>query len=255
MSSERSTASGKTRLMTPQERAAIIQRTPWPTSEEMEASVRRSREARLADVVKAGRLDQELERAVKARLDNWRHGSRGPIPATKTRWEKTLEAERARLAQPQPENCKEDPAEPAVQGKELQKLGKRGNAPRAVISWFGWKIEDLELISEETCREWMHRVQAMAEARGWVVERPGNNIDLIIGRSGRSIVPIEFFDFQRDWERLNEEFEFRFSGILWLMGEHHETLGDDAPHEVYIGGQKQYGDSSGRPQRHRIQPG
>jgi len=127
-----------------------------------------------------------------------------------------------------------------------------GSTPRAVISWFGWGIENIELFSEETCREWMHRVQALAEAREWVVERLGNNIDLVIGRSGHSILPIEFFDFQREWELLNEEFEFRFSGVLWLMGEHHETLGDDAPSEMYVRGQKKHGDSIGRPQRHRI---
>ena len=124
-------------------------------------------------------------------------------------------------------------------------------SPRVVVSWFGWEIQHLELMSEERYDEWFKRIHCLAAVRGWAVERLGNAIDLIFGQQGRSILPIEFFAFQADWDALNEQFNMRMSGFLMLIGEHHEVF-PDAPYELYVKGRRRFGDSIGRPQRHRM---
>ena len=123
-------------------------------------------------------------------------------------------------------------------------------APRMVVSWFGWEIEHLELISDERFEDWFKRIHGLAAVRGWAVERLGNAIDLIIGQQGRSITPIEFFAFQADWDTLNAHFDMRMSGWLMLMGEDHQYF-PEAPYELYVKGRKRCGDSIGRPARHK----
>ena len=120
---------------------------------------------------------------------------------------------------------------------------------RLVISWFGWDIAHFELISEETFQSWVDRLCEHCDARGWTIERLGNPIDLIFGCPSRSITRKEFFQFQKDWDALNREFAFRFSGFLFLMN---ATGGydKDLPREMYSLGSIRRGDSIGRPSRH-----
>jgi hypothetical protein len=122
--------------------------------------------------------------------------------------------------------------------------------PRFVISWFGWDLRDMELLSDELMEAWVHRLEQLCEHQYWRIERLGNPIDLIIGSRGRSITPREFFAFQIEWDRLNEQFGFRFSGVLNLVDERHEWAASD-PWECYVQGRVTAGDSIGRPSRHR----
>ena len=123
-------------------------------------------------------------------------------------------------------------------------------APRMVISWFGWGIVLMESIPDEAFTRWFALLDLLCEARGWAIERLGSAIDLIFGCRMRSITRQEFFAFQREWDSLNNEFDFRFSGMLLLMSDSGEH-GGDLPFERYIAGAKQDGDSIGRPLRHQ----
>jgi hypothetical protein len=122
---------------------------------------------------------------------------------------------------------------------------------RFVISWFGYDLQHLELVPEERLDDWLDAVESLCERRYWRIERLGNPIDLIFGAPYRSIAPRDFFDFQRDWDALNEEYDFKFSGVFSLMD-------DDDPKKLnvlcewYVRGRVRSGDSIGRPSRHRV---
>lgn len=124
---------------------------------------------------------------------------------------------------------------------------------RLLISWFGWDIRDYELISYEAMLHQLGCIEKLAVSLGLEIERRGNNIDFIIGKPGRSVSNWEFFRFQREWERLNEQHGFRMSGLLWLMSEDLD-LDPQLPQECYRLGIKTYGDSIGRPRRHLLCP-
>ena len=124
------------------------------------------------------------------------------------------------------------------------------DSERLVVSWFGWDIAHHELISEDAFQAWVVRLREICHARGWVIERLGSAIDLIFGCPTRSITRREFFQFQRDWDALNREFGFRFSGLLGLITATNKHSGD-LPLETYVAGSKRHGDSIGRPQRHQ----
>ena len=124
------------------------------------------------------------------------------------------------------------------------------DSERLLISWFGSDIAFMELISDETFRRWLARLDELCLARGWIIERRGNPIDLIFGCLARSITRREFFQFQRDWDALNQEFGFRFSGALYLMTATNKHDGD-LPFEIYVAGTKRHGDSIGKPSRRR----
>lgn len=122
---------------------------------------------------------------------------------------------------------------------------------RFVISWFGYELHQLELVADEMLDAWFEAVEALCERRYWRIERLGNPIDLIFGAAYRSLTPRDFFEFQRDWDALNEEYGFKFSGVLSLMD------ADDSKqawilNECYMLGRVRWGDSIGRPMRHRV---
>lgn len=111
----------------------------------------------------------------------------------------------------------------------------------------------MELFEEAQMLRWMDRIEEIAATLGLQVERKGNNIDMIFGKSDRSVTRYEFFRFQKNFESLNQEMNFRMSGVLWLMPSG-ESRGDVLafPFERYVRGVLQSGDSIGRPSRHRI---
>lgn len=118
--------------------------------------------------------------------------------------------------------------------------------PRWVISWFGYKIRNLELFPNEELGDWMARIANLAKSHGLRAERLANNIDLIIGKAPGSVTRREFFFFQRLFEELNEEFGLCMSGVLWLM-DANDPCRKSAIWEVYNLGRKVVGDSIGRP--------
>ena len=127
-----------------------------------------------------------------------------------------------------------------------------GGPNRLVINWFGWGMMDMELIDEARLWTWVHALEDIIRPKGWRFARLGSNMDLIIEAAGRSIGQREFFAFQREFEALNERFGFRFCGALSL--EHKRCSKRDPvwPFEIYSRGQIRFGDSIGRPVRHRI---
>ena len=123
---------------------------------------------------------------------------------------------------------------------------------RMVISWFGWDLQDFELIDDERLQEWINMLDILLALRGWQFQRLGNPIDLIFEANFCSITFKEFYDFQKEFNAINDEFGFRFSSVLWLKPDGEKATQDEAcPWEVYIKGRVIAGDSIGRPQRHR----
>lgn len=120
----------------------------------------------------------------------------------------------------------------------------------AMISWFGWDMRDFELTSSEQFQAWFVDLDLLVRARGWRFNRLGNPIDFILEAPGRSISRKEFYDFQREFQELNETADFRFSAVLDLMDGSHPAVREQ-PYEVYVDGRVRLGESIGRPQRHR----
>jgi hypothetical protein len=120
----------------------------------------------------------------------------------------------------------------------------------AMISWFGWDMRDFELTSTEQFQAWFARLDLLVQSRGWRFNRLGNPIDFILEAPGRPISRKEFYDFQREFEQLNENAGFRFSAVLDLMDGMRQQV-RELPYEVYVDGRVRLGESIGRPQRHR----
>ena len=96
-----------------------------------------------------------------------------------------------------------------VRSNPQKRAGKQriSDSERLVISWFGWDMAFMELISDESFQRWLARLDELCHARGWMIERRGSAIDLIFGCRVRSITRREFFQFQRDWDALSQEFD------------------------------------------------
>jgi hypothetical protein len=126
---------------------------------------------------------------------------------------------------------------------------------RIVISWFGHSIRNMELLEDEDWRRWARALKAMCKESGFVIERLGSMIDIIVGIPGKNVTPHDFFRFQRAFDALNDRLECEMGGVLWLMDIHRQSGEDalvDAPREVYVNGRVSLGDSIGRPQRHYL---
>ena len=123
---------------------------------------------------------------------------------------------------------------------------------RTVISWFGHSIRNMEFLEDEDFRLWDCALKAMCKETGFVIERLGSMIDIIVGMPGQNVTSHDFFRFQHAFDELNERLDLNMSGVLWLMDINHQSGEDalvNAPRVIYSDGRVSMGDGIGRPQR------
>jgi hypothetical protein len=130
---------------------------------------------------------------------------------------------------------------------QAQKHGEPA-ALRLVIDWFGSGMRYMELSEEGGLQAWLAHLDMIVTAKGWAFSRIGNPIDLIIEAPNRSITRREFFEFQKDFDALNAQHDFRFTGMLRLRpADNQKRLDKNWPLEWYVDGRVLLGDSIGRP--------
>lgn len=124
---------------------------------------------------------------------------------------------------------------------------------RLVISWFGWDIGDMEILTEGDVFRWTGAFRALCGQLGFTIERLGGPIDLIVGLRERSVSHYNYYLFQREFFDMNDRLGFRLSGMLWLMDDSsQESLLEGSPTARYILGREVGGNWSGRPDSHAI---